>query len=207
MDKVLSVDQKARRLRVQAGMTIKQLLEAATKHGMGVPLGSVPAFADLTLGGVLLTGAHGSNFKGRHSLVRGGSDCLKGEVGAGNDEQNASSHAYARHRQYNTVNANRATSSSTRRGSTPAAPSTRRRAAAPRRARCPAASGCSASSPSSRCSSTRRPLRASTRCGSGPTRGSPRSCSRWRARRRACSSCGGRVRQRGADRKGQTAAG
>jgi FAD/FMN-containing dehydrogenase len=70
MDKVLSSDPVRHRMRVQAGMTVKQLLEAATEAGMSVPLGVVPAFADLMLGGVLLTGAHGTNFGGASNLVR-----------------------------------------------------------------------------------------------------------------------------------------
>ncbi|GBF95589.1 FAD FMN-containing dehydrogenase [Raphidocelis subcapitata] len=68
MDRVLSTDPAIHTMRVQAGMTVRQLLEAATAAGMSVPLGTVPAFADLMLGGVLLTGAHGSNYKGKSNL-------------------------------------------------------------------------------------------------------------------------------------------
>lgn len=68
---MLWVDQGSSLMRVQAGMTVKQLLAEATRAGMSVPLGAVPAFADLMLGGVLLTGAHGSAFRGRSHVVRG----------------------------------------------------------------------------------------------------------------------------------------
>jgi hypothetical protein len=70
MDRVLWADPATHTLRVQAGMTVRQLLEAATAANMSVPLGTVPAFADLMLGGVLLTGAHGSNYRGKSNLVR-----------------------------------------------------------------------------------------------------------------------------------------
>ncbi len=72
MNRLLAVDPENHRLTVQAGMTVKQLLEVATANGMSVPLGAVPAFADLMVGGVLLTGAHGSNYGGRSNLVREG---------------------------------------------------------------------------------------------------------------------------------------
>jgi len=68
MNKVLSVDKERHLMRVQSGMTIKQLLDEATARGMSVPLGSVTAFADLMVGGVLLTGAHGSNYRGKSNL-------------------------------------------------------------------------------------------------------------------------------------------
>lgn len=70
MNKVLAVDPAAKQMRVQAGMLITQLLKEATAAGMSVPLGSVPAFGDLTLGGVLVTGAHGTGHKATSSLVR-----------------------------------------------------------------------------------------------------------------------------------------
>jgi FAD/FMN-containing dehydrogenase len=69
MNKVLAVDHAAKQMRVQAGMLITQLLREATAAGMSVPLGSVPAFGDLTLGGVLVTGAHGTGHQATSSLV------------------------------------------------------------------------------------------------------------------------------------------
>lgn len=69
MTRVLSVDKAANQMRVQAGMLITQLLKEATAAGMSVPLGTVPAFGDLTLGGVLVTGAHGTGHQATSSLV------------------------------------------------------------------------------------------------------------------------------------------
>lgn len=70
MNKVLSVDKAANQMRVQAGMLVTHLLEEATAQGLSVPLGAVPAFGDLTLGGVLVTGAHGSGHLSTSCLVR-----------------------------------------------------------------------------------------------------------------------------------------
>jgi hypothetical protein len=69
LNRTLAVDATNYRVTVEAGMTVRALLAEATRLGMSVPLGSVPAFADLMLGGVLLTGAHGSAFRGRGSLA------------------------------------------------------------------------------------------------------------------------------------------
>lgn len=69
MSKVLAVDKAGYRMRVQAGMLVTQLLKEATAAGMSVPLGAVPAFGDLSLGGVLATGAHGTGLGATSSLV------------------------------------------------------------------------------------------------------------------------------------------
>lgn len=69
MTQVLSVDHDSNQMRVQTGMFITQLLQEAGKANMSCPLGSVPAFGDLTLGGVLATGAHGSGHLATSSLV------------------------------------------------------------------------------------------------------------------------------------------
>lgn len=71
LNKVLAVDRAKNQMRVGAGMDVKELTTAATKAGMSVPVGSMPAYAGLTLGGVLLTSAHGSGFGTVHNLVRG----------------------------------------------------------------------------------------------------------------------------------------
>lgn len=70
MTNVLTVDPDSNRIRVQAGMMVTRLLKEAAKVNMSVPLGSVPAFGDLTLGGVLVTGAHGSGHLATSTLVR-----------------------------------------------------------------------------------------------------------------------------------------
>jgi hypothetical protein len=71
MNRVVSADRSKNQITVQAGMKVKQLFDEATALGMSVPLGTPPAFSDLMIGGVMLTGAHGSNFGGKSCLVRG----------------------------------------------------------------------------------------------------------------------------------------
>lgn len=68
MRAVLVVDTAKKQMRVQAGMFVTQLLKEAAAAGLSVPLGSVPAFGDLTLGGVLVTGAHGTGHRTTSAL-------------------------------------------------------------------------------------------------------------------------------------------
>lgn len=75
MNRVLGVDKNKLQMRVQAGLFVTQLLAEAGASGMSVPLGSVPAFGDLTLGGVLATGGHGTG----HLTT----SCLVSDVGVG----------------------------------------------------------------------------------------------------------------------------
>ncbi|KAF8060339.1 GULLO1 [Scenedesmus sp. PABB004] len=60
LNRVLAVDKARLTMRVGAGMRYTELLKAATAAGMSVQLGTPPAYAGLTLGGVLATTAHGS---------------------------------------------------------------------------------------------------------------------------------------------------
>ena len=61
LDAVLEVQPApASRVRVQAGMTVGQLLAAASAVNLSVPVGALPSFSGLTLGGALATAAHGS---------------------------------------------------------------------------------------------------------------------------------------------------
>jgi FAD/FMN-containing dehydrogenase len=69
MSGVLAVDASKQQMRVQAGMLITKLLQEAAAAGLSVPLGSIPAFGDLTLGGVLVTGAHGTGHRATSQLV------------------------------------------------------------------------------------------------------------------------------------------
>eukprot|EP00882_Tetradesmus_deserticola_P020185 GHRQ01021760.1.p1 GENE.GHRQ01021760.1~~GHRQ01021760.1.p1 ORF type:complete len:218 (+),score=41.92 GHRQ01021760.1:906-1559(+) len=69
MKSVLKVNAEKHRIRVQPGMMITQLLQEVAKANMSLPFGSVPAFGDLTLGGVLVTGAHGTGHLATGSLV------------------------------------------------------------------------------------------------------------------------------------------
>jgi FAD/FMN-containing dehydrogenase len=59
MKKVLAVDAGARTLRVSPGIQLWELAEAATSAGLSLPVGSLPVFGGLTLGGALAAGAHG----------------------------------------------------------------------------------------------------------------------------------------------------
>jgi FAD/FMN-containing dehydrogenase len=69
MNKVLKVDRKNSRLTVGAGMKVSELLEAATANNMSVVSGTLPAYAGLTLGGVLASGAHGSGDNASSNIV------------------------------------------------------------------------------------------------------------------------------------------
>lgn len=69
LNKVLAVDAAKATMRVGAGMTITELLREATKAKLSVQIGSLPAYAGLTLGGVLATSAHGSGDKTINSLA------------------------------------------------------------------------------------------------------------------------------------------
>jgi FAD/FMN-containing dehydrogenase len=60
MSKVLSVDKEALQMRVQPGIHLWDLAQAAGAHGMTISVGSVPVFGGLTLGGTIAAGAHGS---------------------------------------------------------------------------------------------------------------------------------------------------
>ncbi|KAI8475634.1 MAG: hypothetical protein J3K34DRAFT_517253 [Monoraphidium minutum] len=60
LDQVISYDAAAMALTVGAGMTVGRLLKEATARNASVLLGALPAFGDLTIGGVLAAGGHGS---------------------------------------------------------------------------------------------------------------------------------------------------
>ncbi|WIA09638.1 hypothetical protein OEZ85_009026 [Tetradesmus obliquus] len=60
LNTVLATDTAKSTMRVGAGMTVGELLTAATKAGMSVQIGSLPAYQGLTLAGILATSAHGS---------------------------------------------------------------------------------------------------------------------------------------------------
>lgn len=57
---VLAVNKTAATMRVGAGMTVKQFQRLATRRKLSVQLGSLPAYAGLTLGGLLATTGHGT---------------------------------------------------------------------------------------------------------------------------------------------------
>ncbi|KAI8475771.1 MAG: hypothetical protein J3K34DRAFT_517181 [Monoraphidium minutum] len=60
MARVLAVDKPKLQMRVQPGIHLWALTQEAHAAGMTVPLGSIPVFGSLTLGGVIAAGAHGS---------------------------------------------------------------------------------------------------------------------------------------------------
>eukprot|EP00879_Flechtneria_rotunda_P021038 GHRR01022162.1.p1 GENE.GHRR01022162.1~~GHRR01022162.1.p1 ORF type:complete len:385 (+),score=112.10 GHRR01022162.1:332-1486(+) len=68
MSRVLSVDHAKYQMRVQAGMLLSSMLKEASSANMSVPLGCLPSFGDLTLGGVLATGAHGTGYNTTSTL-------------------------------------------------------------------------------------------------------------------------------------------
>ena len=71
MDKVLAVDHAAKTMTVQAQMNLGQLYAAATSNNMSVMTGVVPAWAGLTLAGIMASSAHGSGYQQQSVLVSG----------------------------------------------------------------------------------------------------------------------------------------
>lgn len=60
MNKTVSYDSQKHIMTIQAGMKLREFTAEATRVGMSVQVGSLPAYAGLTVGGVLSTSAHGS---------------------------------------------------------------------------------------------------------------------------------------------------
>jgi FAD/FMN-containing dehydrogenase len=48
---------------------VTELQRYATRKGLTVPLGVLPGYADLTIGGLFATGAHGFGGKGNSNIV------------------------------------------------------------------------------------------------------------------------------------------
>jgi hypothetical protein len=69
MDKVLEVNHAANTMTVQAQMNLGQLYAAATENNMSVMTGVVPAWAGLTLAGIMASSAHGSGYQQQSVLV------------------------------------------------------------------------------------------------------------------------------------------
>ena len=72
MNAVLSVDSSSGEMRVQAQILLSKLYEAATAARLSVPLGVVPAWAGLSVAGIIAASAHGSGRNSSSTLVRGG---------------------------------------------------------------------------------------------------------------------------------------
>lgn len=62
MNRVAGVDAERKQMTVESGMTLLQLVNAAEANGMSVPAGALSIYANLTVGGVILSSAHGSGF-------------------------------------------------------------------------------------------------------------------------------------------------
>ncbi|KAL3685125.1 hypothetical protein R1sor_003147 [Riccia sorocarpa] len=60
MNRLVAVDHGRHRLTVEAGMTMQNLADAAVSNGMSVPVGVLPVYGNLTVGGVISASAHGS---------------------------------------------------------------------------------------------------------------------------------------------------
>jgi len=60
MNSTVAHDPQKHTMTVQAGMKLRELAAEATRLGMSIQVGSLPAYAGLTLGGVLSTSGHGS---------------------------------------------------------------------------------------------------------------------------------------------------
>ncbi|WIA10633.1 hypothetical protein OEZ85_010815 [Tetradesmus obliquus] len=56
-------------VKVQPGMTVAELQVYATANNLTVPLGTMPGYADLTIGGLVATGAHGFGGKGNSNVA------------------------------------------------------------------------------------------------------------------------------------------
>jgi hypothetical protein len=54
---------------VQAGFTLTQLVAYANANSLTLPLGTIPGYLDLTIGGLLATGGHGHGPPGSSNIV------------------------------------------------------------------------------------------------------------------------------------------
>ncbi|GBF95066.1 hypothetical protein Rsub_07567 [Raphidocelis subcapitata] len=66
---VLGADAGRRRLRVQAGIKVAELLAECKRRGWAPPIGAGTTYGGLTLGGVLATNAHDSAYNGPSTLA------------------------------------------------------------------------------------------------------------------------------------------
>jgi FAD/FMN-containing dehydrogenase len=60
MNKTVAYDASKHTMTIQAGMKLREFAAEATRVGMSVQVGSLPAYAGLTVGGVMSTSGHGT---------------------------------------------------------------------------------------------------------------------------------------------------
>lgn len=63
------LDREGTFVTVQAGMTMSDLIAYANSQQLTIPLGIVPGYTDLSVGGLLSTGGHANGPKGANALV------------------------------------------------------------------------------------------------------------------------------------------
>ncbi|KAK7285735.1 hypothetical protein RJT34_20515 [Clitoria ternatea] len=67
LKKILKIDKEAKRMTVESGVSLREILSESAKVGLALPY--TPYWWGLTIGGLMSTGAHGSTLWGKGSAV------------------------------------------------------------------------------------------------------------------------------------------